>query len=467
MKVEYRRNLVILLSIVAVCTLFYAVSHTIEGILNNPTAISHYIMDFFYAVDVFFLVFYAIRLNKFKVLKHMKMHSLMIFIGGFFFWVIALLLSFFNRGVFTPMYYVSMVICILAIGSRIALIVYINKIFEKEKLELLLFKRLAMFYITMFVIALMSYITPMILGLIGEAYNLAGITSVTDIPISIFIVLIIHLVLGIIAYIFTVYIGIIILIAMLEKKALDFKHNYIATVHAFNKYHLNFYFSAVGLTLLLVTSIFTSITISYQSRALVLLFGTLLFVKIVTFIWVRILEYKHPGDHVQIFKIKHWIMLFAGLSLLAFAVGQFFIGNAAISKIAGKQDYSIVLTLAVFFPWALFRLVIGLLKYHNAKKSKDPTLYVDAILSIQHMIYTVNTAIYLLAISLNNFVIAVIAIIVTFASLIYNFVISLIFVVTAIEGLRGHKQKQLETYLKHIETMNKKNLAIEEALSEI
>ena len=148
------------------------------------------------------------------------------------------------------------------------------------------------------------------------------------------------------------------------------------------------------------------------------------------------------------YKKKYYLMLYVAILMFIYVAITLVFGTAINAKADGTQ--SIIITVSIFVPFAIFKMVMSIINYRKVKRSGDPILRSGNYLDILMMIFTLSSALLLL---INNFEEQwMMFLLLGIAALldVYPIIISIYLFIISIKGIRGKRNKDYDKYEKYM-----------------
>ena len=292
---------------------------------------------------------------------------------------------------------------------------------------------------------------------IWKTASVAGIdaTDITDPATAeaIFYILVrdvlVNAIYNIAIFLLTFYVALMSLVSGLEDSTLGFFRTFKATLSAANKYNVFFWVSFVASIILLILGISSCINLGMIYFPLVLLQVLSITIRVPTYFWAKHINKtaKGPQDN---FHRRHFIILYAGILVGAYAIASSFFGwifttNANTTK-------SAFLTYGIFVPLAIIRSFLGIRNIINAYRLGDPVMKMRAYVDFLFTIVTVTNVLFYLGNWFRNdrpleeleiwvkwFY--VLGLIFSIVGILYTLFTGVILLVNAIRGLKGKRAK--------------------------
>ena len=302
---------------------------------------------------------------------------------------------------------------------------------------------------------MLAYIFVFIGNKVFEGYDITNQQSLLALSKVFFVFFLVYFFVFLPIFISVFLAAFVMLIAGIENRLIGVRGTFQTTAQFAKKYDLLFWVGNVVLTVMLAIALVSSIRLGGSYYSLVVLYSTLLLVRIPSFLWKQKIERGNESDYEK-FKKKHRIFIYDGCVLLAFMIISLFVGEAGMAKMMDSQGA--FMTYAIFVPWAIFKSVIGIRGYVIARKTGEPYLLTKAYSDLLAAIVTVTTAIFYVANHFRNgqpidnnldrtaaffFLVGIFVVII---ELFYSLYVSLRLIILGILGLNG---KRLKFYKKH------------------
>lgn len=238
------------------------------------------------------------------------------------------------------------------------------------------------------------YVFDIIMGGLVQGVDPADEEALINMLVPFLVILFVHLIVCAIISIVVFVLAFITFIAGVEKRLLGFKGTLKITLRFIDKYEVLFWTGNVITLLLMAIALISAIQVGQSYFALVLLYGTLLLVRIPSFFWKKHIEKQGGDDYLQ-FRKKHGFLIYSGVWLMLYAVAAWFVGVAGLAYVQTSQTAFMI--FVIFIPWALFKSVMGVRGLVIAKKTGEPYAFLKALTDLQVAIATVNIAIFYVA----------------------------------------------------------------------
>ena len=213
-----------------------------------------------------------------------------------------------------------------------------------------------------------------------------------------------------------------------------------------HKYDISFYFSFIARLVMVGMSIYSALVLSPRYYGLVALYGWMLLIRSITFLINRDLI-KRNDDSKELFKKKHFLMLFASLMLVAFFIISFFINTPSASL--ENQSKPVFIVYAFVVPWAVIRTAIEVSRVVRLKSNHDPYYITKIIVNFITVVITILCALTdVLIINQNNIPLVIVMFVIIILLLLYWVSFSIYLFVVSIRGLLNKRTKQEALFIK-------------------
>ena len=247
-------------------------------------------------------------------------------------------------------------------------------------------------------------------------------------------------------------------IAGIENRLLGVKGTFRGTAALCKKYDVIFWMGILVALFLMVLALVSAIQLGFSYYSLVLLYATLIIVRVPSFFWKKRVEKMESDKKVRFEKI-HNAIIFAGAVFMIFAVVSFFVGQAGAAR--KEETQSAFLIYAFFIPWAIFKTVSGVLGQIKARKTGIPFAFIESYADLLMAIVTVNTIIFYIAnflrqgrpidqnLELHTALIYLIGLMFAFVEIGYVVYVAIRLLVIGIRGKLGKRKKAFALYCLH------------------
>ena len=462
MKCEQRKDISICLIALAASYLLFIVFQNVVFLTQATNQLGVYLYDGLVLGEIGLLVYFAFNMSKLNYKFWCRLICFLELTLSLFYWAAHLLFSFGINNFASPFYYLSMSFGGITLALRILLLIIIKKNRCKEMSGLILFKNLNIVHLI--------YLSSFIIGslFVGiSKISLSNIPSdVNEIPQWLFIGLTTYITLSFVCLLVVAYFMFTLLLSSFENKPVELFRKFKYSLYIFKKYHLTFWFNAIIYSFLMIISLVSAIFVNTINFALALFFMTILLTRILNFAIDVYLKKKDYDDETH-FRKRHLITLYCALILMTYAILQIFFGNASMVNSNEKSNHNLIVTLIVVVPWAIIKIVLGILKNRLAKKSGDPVNKSEAGIVGLITLYTLNNVMFSIGIATQNGVVLLIGLILTITTAIYCFVAGLLLLIISIKGLNNKREKELGLYLEYRSKKHQKDQLLLEELDSI
>ncbi len=255
-----------------------------------------------------------------------------------------------------------------------------------------------------------SWIAASFLAVVGNYYVLSAIKA-SGIPLSEIIDKGLGAITDLFAFItvFEVLVGAFILMQSLlmtvatfysakEDTAIDLKTNLHVTKSLLEKYDVSFWIGIAMTALLWILSIVSTIRLFDAYFSLTFLYTVILLIRLPAWARNKRIAKKYGYDEYKSWVKRHGILIYSAFLLIAYAVIIIVFGGQTYGKAKTQIEFRTeLMTLGIFFPWALVKNFLGARAYRSALKSGEPSDLLMAYLDILVAIYTISKCVFILA----------------------------------------------------------------------
>lgn len=233
-----------------------------------------------------------------------------------------------------------------------------------------------------------------------------------------------------------------------EDCAFDFRTNFKVSLIMYDKYEVGYWISIFATGILLVLSIVSAVRLFDAYFALVVLYGAILVVRITAYFRRRYIVRKYGEEPMRAFMSEHRILIYAAVMLLVYTIVSIFFGNQTFSQVRLQaQDRAELITLGVFVPWAILKIILTAFTARTAIVSGHPKHLMDAYINVLIAIFTLAKAIFIIAGYTQFEWVRITGIVVGVIMYIYCFAASVRLLILGIRGLMGKRKEAYERYI--------------------
>ena len=194
-------------------------------------------------------------------------------------------------------------------------------------------------------------------------------------------------------------------------------------------------------------SLYSALTLSNRYFGLMAVYVLIFLIRTPSFIYNRHLV-KSNLEPAKQFQRKHFVMLFAGLMLIAYFILSFVVNYTQSSE---PQTKPVFLVYAYVVPWAVIRTGIEIYRLTTIKHNHDPYYRTKIIVDFISVALTVLCALTdVIYINQQNTILMVIFLVIIILLLLYWVGFALHMLITSIRGLTHHRKKQEALFIDEI-----------------
>lgn len=350
------------------------------------------------------------------------------------------------------LYYFSLSIIVLSTFFCYFAAFYISKkvLIDKKDEGYVIIKNLFFISGTIYFIVLLFYaLTPLKFDILFDFINsIKNEEGEAIIPSSYLIILIIQALFSLVILLQGLYFIFSTLITSKEDEMVDLRHNFKYTIRLIKKYDLPFWFGIVVTSFLFVLAFVSTLTLFSKYFSLCALYAMVLLARFPLHFKEKKYDQIYKNNLKLQYKKKYYLMLYVAILMFIYVAITLVFGTAINAKADGTQ--SIIITVSVFVPFAIFKMVMSIINYRKVKRSGDPILRSGNYLDILMMIFTLSSALLLL---INNFEEQwMMFLLLGIAALldVYPIIISIYLFIISIKGIRGKRNKDYDKYEKYM-----------------
>ncbi|MBO4682725.1 MAG: hypothetical protein J5618_02585, partial [Bacilli bacterium] len=362
---------------------------------------------------------------------------------------------------------IMMVVAFLQLVFSIAFLIWMMRRIQNEKFSYL--PVLSNILLSTFV--QIAIICAYIFAIIRQVYTLNLDTTdmeeaVKALTAPYLITMFIQFLIVLVVVVLVFFISYITYIAGRENKILGAKGTFKATIRLIQQYEVVFWSGNLFYIGMLLFASISTIFFGGSYVPLVILYATLILIRIPMFFWRRKIMKADIEEHEK-FRRLHQILIYGGILLIISTALAFLFGEASLSKVSTAA--SAFMTYAIFVPWGIYRFVVGIYGLTKIRKNGDPYIMLKSFLDLAVAITTFNSALFYVASVLRgnapissdmdpiSAIFLAVAIIFVVLEIIYSLFISITLIVLGIRGIQNKREVVYEVYQKtHFKNGNMK-----------
>lgn len=241
-----------------------------------------------------------------------------------------------------------------------------------------------------------------------------------------------------------------------ENETFDFKTNLEKSKEMFRKYDVAFWISIFSTFILWILAMVSAIRMFKTYFSLAFLYSAILIIRLPTFVRKKIIRKHYHNDSYKFFTKEHMMFIYCAILLIAYAVVCVIFGNESFSKIDYGNKNELI-TLGIFIPWAIIKLILSSKGYAYARKTGDPFVLMNVYIDVLVAIYTIAKTMFIFA-NITKFQgVRITGIVIGTSATVYCFVISLKMMIVGILGLSGKRENY---FLKHKDIFELTNISL-------
>ena len=191
------------------------------------------------------------------------------------------------------------------------------------------------------------------------------------------------------------YFGFAQFISGRENIPMELRRGIPVTKKLMAKYEVVFWMSIAASIILGIVALVSVAKGDLGYLGLFILYLIIVIIRVPTFFWRQRIETKYQGDDYRIFQEKHRILLYIGINLIALGIISCFLGMGFAKKLS--QDYDPMMVYAVFLPYSVIRIILGIFSFRKAHKIGDPYLRTSSYIDVMAAIFVMANTVYMLA----------------------------------------------------------------------
>ena len=353
---------------------------------------------------------------------------------------------------------IMMVLAVLQFVFSIAFLIWMMRRIQNEKFNYL--PVLSNVLLSSFV--QIAIICAYIFAIIRQVYTLNIETTDIDEAIkaltpTYLITMFIQFLIVLVVIVLVFFISYITYIAGRENKILGAKGTFKVTIRLIEQYEVVFWSGNLFYIGMFLFASISTIFFGGSYVPLVILYATLILIRIPMFFWRRKIMKGNIEEHEK-FRRLHTILVYGGILLIISTILSFLFGEASLSKVSTAA--SAFMTYAIFVPWGIYRFVVGIYGLTKIKKNGDPYIMLKAFLDLAVAITTFNSALFYVASVLRgnapigpdmdpiSVIFLAVAVFFVILEIIYSLFISITLIVLGIRGLKNKREVVYEVYQK-------------------
>ena len=243
-----------------------------------------------------------------------------------------------------------------------------------------------------------------------------------------------------------------------ENLIVDFRTNFKATKDLLIRNDVAFWGGIMITFFLWLLSLISTVRLFNAYFSLFFLYTIILLIRIPGFIRKKNIEKKYFAKPYIGFLKKHWIFIYSGILLIAYAIVCIVFGQQNLSEIATQaSDDSELITLAIFVPWAIIKIFLSARNYKVAKQNiEEPLAVLNAYLDILVAIYTLAKSVFIITGYTRFEWVKTTGIVIGTMLTIYSIYCSVKLLFLGILGVRGMRAFPYESLLETIKHVRQK-----------
>ena len=467
MKIVYRKSVSIIILILAISMLLYSVFLGIDAFWNPERNIGTSFLAFFLATGIFLVdgvallrLYYLYKKETLDIQKSGKFFGILGLSSTVVIFAWGVTTSFaFNNSIMEWPYFTSIILTLIILGLCIAFMNITKKDNFEEYSGFSIYRNHCRFLMFIIVFHLINYVLSLVKVIV--LYSMLEATDEAEYELFAgiyFYIILATLIIAAIVTLAVLYLGFVQFISGKENVPMELKRGLPTTMRLLAKYEVGFWFGNAFSVIFGVAALVSAIQFSNAYYSLAVLYGILLLINVPTFFWRQHIETKYKGDDYKIYKEKHRITIYIGINLLILGIIELLVGTGSVTKLdSNNTAFSVY---AIFVPYAIIRLVIGIIGFIKSKKTGDPYRRSASYLSIMIALLVLSNTAYMISGLFKadgdqaSEVWYTIATVITYVMAGYVTAISVITIIFGILGLNGKFQKQFEKHQEYLKKIN-------------